>query len=85
MEEKGRMYKAIMETEEGEVTIFTCFVKKGKCKFAQAKVLERKPGYCICCRYTENGDLYVCPYTEKVRVHGDLDEGPSTSYCTYPI
>lgn len=66
-----RMYKTEVEMEGAVGKAFTCFIKEGKCKFVQAKVIRTKPGYCVCCQYTENENFYECPYVgEEIRVDG---------------
>lgn len=81
-----RRYQTVVEMEGAVGKAFTCFIKAAKCKFAQARVLRTKPGYCVCCQYTSDENLYECPYVgEEVKVNGGFEEGPSTSYCTYPV
>ena len=72
--------KRIKSMVAKERKVYTVHPQPGNCP------LSPEEGDCLCCVYTENHNLHVCPYSgEEVRIDGGKsDTGLATSYCTYP-
>jgi len=66
--------------------VYMVLMNEEKCCWPEAVNINEETTTRICCMYTEDENLYVCPYCgEEIKIDGAEEVGGAKSYCTYPV